>query len=92
MVHCGEDKSVHERGVALEKTHLSPLHWQSGIEVFHEDKTRLSVLPCREALIFPKRSSTSEEVKGEAGDTDFGVVLVALQKQKKRKKKKDMGM
>lgn len=71
------------------------------MEEFHEDKTRLSeLLPCSEALIFPKRSSTSEEevVEGEeGGDSDFVVevvVLLALQKQKKKRRKsnKDMGM
>lgn len=79
---------MHEREVPLENTHLSPLHWQSGMVVFHEDKTRLSALPCSEALIFPRRSSTSEEVEEEEEDKDFVVVVLALQKQKRKKRKK----
>lgn len=50
--------------------------------MFHDDKTRFSVLPCSEVLIFPMRSSTSEE--GEDGD-GFVVDVLALQKQRRKK-------
>ena len=72
LVDCGEERSVQSKGVPLEKTHLRPLHWHIGTVEFHEDSKRFSELPCSEALIFPKRSSTSEEAEDEreADDSD----------------------
>ena len=67
----------------MDKTHLSPLHWQRGTEEFHEDNSKFSLLPCNEALIFPKRSSTSGE---EEEDNDsVSVVDKPLVKTKKKK-------
>ena len=60
---------MQRRGVALEKTHLRPLHWQRGTEVFHEDRRRFSVLPCSEGLILVRRRSMSD---GEDGNFDCG--------------------
>jgi hypothetical protein len=70
----------------LEKTHLRPLHWHKGTEAFHEDSKRFSVLPCSEPLIFPQRSSTSEE----AEDKEAGSPRVVPSVKKKRSKKKTM--
>jgi len=61
LVYCGEETSLQIKEEPLEKTHLRPLHWHKGTKAFHEDSKRFSVLPCSEPLIFPQRSSTSEE-------------------------------
>jgi hypothetical protein len=65
---------------------LRPLHWHKGTEAFHEDSKRFSVLPCSEPLIFPQRSSTSEE----AEDKEAGSPRVVPSVKKKRSKKKTM--
>ena len=72
----------------MEKTHLSPFHWQRGTEEFHEDNSKLSVLPCNEALIFPKRSSTSGDEEEEAEEEDNDSVSVVDKPLVKTKKKK----
>ena len=87
LVHCGEDRSLHERGEPLENTHFRPLHWQSGKEEFHEDNTRFSLLPCKEALIFPNTSSASEEEEGN-GEDNGSVKELALPLKKKKDEKK----
>ncbi|GFY92308.1 transmembrane kinase-like 1 [Actinidia rufa] len=69
LVHCGEDRSVQRRGVALEKTHLRPRHWQRGTEVFHEDRRRFSILPCSVDLFLVRKRSRFD---GEDGDFDGG--------------------
>lgn len=51
--------------------------------MFHDDKTRFSVFPCSEVLIFVMRSSTSEDVVEGDG---FVVDVLALQKQRRMKK------
>lgn len=52
--------SSQSKEMPFEKTHLRPLHWQRGVEVFHEESMRFSeVLPSKVGLILNKRSSTS---------------------------------
>jgi hypothetical protein len=79
---------VQNKGEPLEKTHLRPLHWHRGTEEFHEDNKRLSELPCSEALIFPRRSATSEEAEeGREADSMSVVVVVLLKKMRRIKEK-----
>uniref|UniRef100_A0A251UPL7 Uncharacterized protein n=1 Tax=Helianthus annuus TaxID=4232 RepID=A0A251UPL7_HELAN len=47
--------------VPFVKTHLRPCHWQSGTEVFHEDKMRFWVGPWSEGLILVRSKTTSSE-------------------------------
>jgi hypothetical protein len=86
LVYCGEETSLQIKGEPLKKTHLRPLHWHKGTEAFHKDSKRFSVLPCSEPLIFPRRSSTSEEAQDKEAGSPRVVPLV----KKKRSKKKTM--
>lgn len=60
LLHCGEERSVQSKEEPLLKAHFRPRHWQSGTEVFHDERSRFSAVPCSEGLIFSRSNSTSE--------------------------------
>lgn len=76
------------------KTHLSPLHWQSGTEEFHEDKSKFSLLPWSEGLIFPRRRTASAEYEDideatedeEEEEDSFRAWQVELVMEKRRRR------
>ena len=96
LVHWGDETSSHRRGRPVEmNTHLSPLHWQSGTEEFHEDKSKFSLLPWSEGLIFPRRRTASAEYEDideaaedeeEEEEDSFRAWLVELVMEKRRRR------
>lgn len=67
LVNCEEGREGSQgSGVReLVKDHLRPRHWQSGVEVVHEDRRRLGAWPWSAGLILVKRMAMSEEGEEE---------------------------
>lgn len=78
----------------LVKDHLRPRHWQSGVEVVHEDRRRLGAWPWSAGLILVKRMLMSEEGEEEGEDwvRVVGKVVERMREVRRRERRSGSAM